>query len=224
MRLVATRQINLLHPESFNMKSASLKLDPNGIPTWIGEICDNDHIGQFSDTRTFRLLLVIFRQLIGWGSALAEFDDRGRDVEIRAFDRWFIKSSDSLPASACIMWAHTEIGKKALVERIEDGSVDVRLAHIELAFRMLLDDWRTNSKTEKYCKVMRNAWMNREFEQYKESLHLGLLATLNAHAIHEMKALAKAMLIAESSVGQTVSERMQSANIEPRRKYRPMLK
>ena len=206
------------------MKSTGQKLDAHGIPTWIGEVCDCGRIGQFSDTRTFLLLLVIFRQLIDWGTTRVEWDYEGRNDEIRAFDRWFTKSSDSLGAFTCLMWAHTEIGKKALTARSEEGAHDVRLAHIELAFRMLLDDWRTNSKTEKYCKVMRRGWKKCEYEQDKESVHLGLLATLNAHAFDELKALAKAIWFAESSVGQQASERMQSAGIEPLRKHRPMFK
>jgi hypothetical protein len=202
------------------MEQDDLRLDSNGVPVWIAQICDEERIDRLSDTRTHRLLLVIFRALVHVGSALAESDDDGRANEMETFTTWFVKFGKSLPAYNGLMWAYSEVGHKALATRNSDEVGDVRLKHITMAFRLLLDDWEPDAAVDLYCEMICKGWAQSTSEQEKQSLHQGLVATLTKHAQYELNAIGEARGVTERETRASVYRMVKSTGVEPLRNFR----
>lgn len=179
------------------MKRNSAKFDSCGVPTWIGESCDQHRYLVLSDTRTYRLLMVIYLSIIEMRISATTLN-ADREETLEDFFRLFMTRGSSMPAWLGLMWIYQGIGKKiGAAARAGRISNDERLSRLLITFIVLTDDDPNDSSVEHFYNMVGEGWGSCSDDDYKESLYRGFIATMLTQARRELVALGKARGIPE---------------------------
>jgi hypothetical protein len=167
-----------------------------GVPAWLDKACDDHRIFNLSDTRTYRLLLSIFQAVVS--NAIANTGIEGSmEDEMHDFTAWFLGLVNSMPAYVGLMWVYQELGQKALSVDAK-FSTDRRLADLLLTFVVLVNAVENDDLPERYHGMIGEGWDTCGPDEFKDSLHQGLIATLTTHAYSELVSIGKAGGVPES--------------------------
>ena len=178
------------------MKSSTHQSVTVDVPTWLGKACDDHRIFNLSDTRTYRLLLTIYQAVISSAVSTSGIEGSLED-EMHDFTVWFLSLANSMPAYIGLMWVYQQLGQNALSIDAK-FSADRRLADLLLTFVVLVNEVENDTLPERYHGMIGEGWDTCGPDEFKDSLHQGLIATLTTHAYSEMVAIGKAGGVPES--------------------------
>jgi len=187
------------------MNQNNRQLDSLGIPVWIGEFCNQHQTLHLSDTRTYRLLTVIYRSVIEMGIPVETTEDDREDL-LFDFMAWFHRlEASSMDVWGGLMWVYQVIGEE-LSTHIDDKRAvdDERLSHMLLVFVAISESAKSDPSFRRYFAMIGNAWICCEDDGYLESLYRGFVATLVAHSRYELKSLADERGISESELNEVM--------------------
>jgi hypothetical protein len=174
------------------MKANYQQVDSCGVPMWISKFCNQHQTICLSDTRTYRLLMVIYRSIIEMSMppTVLETD---HEKELEGIITWFIQQGSSMPAWLGLMWIYQGIGQKIVAADCEGKiSKDERLSRLLMAFIVLSEGNANDPLVEHYYEMVREGWERCPDEDYKESLYRGFIATFVTHANRELVAFGEA--------------------------------
>lgn len=166
------------------MKSSTHQSVTVDVPTWLGKACDDHRIFNLSDTRTYRLLLTIYQAVISSAVSTSGIEGSLED-EMHDFTVWFLSLANSMPAYIGLMWVYQQLGQNALSIDAK-FSADRRLADLLLTFVVLVNEVENDTLPERYHGMIGEGWDTCGPDEFKDSLHQGLIATLTTHAYSEM--------------------------------------
>lgn len=172
------------------MKINNGQLDFLGIPQWIGNFCNQHQTLLLSDTRTYRLLMVIFRSIIEMNISV-NASEADREEMLMSFMMWFLRlKGGAMPAWLGLMWVYQGIGEKLMAAKC-DGQIapDERHSRMLMAFIAILDEDGDDPSAEHYYNMICEGLANCDQEKQMESLYRGFVATFEVHSYHELTAI-----------------------------------
>ena len=186
------------------MKRNNVKVDSCGIPTWIGESCDQHRYLVLYDTRTYRLLMVIYRSIIEMRIPETTLK-ADREEILEEFFQLFMKQGSSMPAWLGLMWIYQAIGQKIGSASCAGGiSPDERLSRLLMTFIVLTDGDPDDPSVEHFYNLLGAGWESCSDDGYKESLYRGFVATLLTQARRELVALGESRDIPEAKTDEAL--------------------
>lgn len=166
-------------------------------PEWL-EKMRNLHATVFlSDTKTYRLLMVIIRALID--NSVFTNPDR-YIMEAYAFNDWFLSLAAGIPAIEGLTWLHLEVGQKGMTKKNIRAfpCEDDRLSAIIFTFLLVSAGKQNAVKQKQYFDEIRHAWTNCKKEDFKTSLYLSLNKALKQDVRSELVQLGETRGIKKS--------------------------
>lgn len=172
------------------MAQTTLKIESSEISEKIQRQADSIQCLFFSDTRSYRLLMVIYYSIIAM--ALTPKQRKNADASME-FLTWFLQFGNLLTAESGLMFLH-----QGLNSRIRsDGAgekfcpYDPRLGQIIIAYTGLIneDAGAEDTATKRFHGMLQEGWYGCTDEEYKDSLHRALLATVGMHSKSEFEAM-----------------------------------
>ncbi len=197
------------------MKSNAHQSIAVNVPAWLGKACDDRRIFNLSDTRTYRLLLSIFQAVVSSAVTTSGIDGSLED-EMHDFTAWFLSLVNSMPAYLGLMWVYHELGQKALSADTKFAD-DRRLADLLLTFVVLVSHIENDALPERYHGMICDGWDTCGPDEFKDSLHQGLIATLTTHAYSEIVSIGKSGGVPESKTKKSIRFMVEKTKAEHRR-------
>ena len=197
------------------MKSNAHQSIAVNVPAWLDKACDDHRFVNLADTRTYRLLLSIFQAVISSAVTTSGIEDSLED-EMHDFTAWFLSLVNSMPAYVGLMWVYQELGQKALSADAK-FSTDRRLADLLLTFVVLVNAVENDDLPERYHGMIGEGWDTCGPDEFKDSLHQGLIATLTTHAYSELVSIGKAGGVPESRTKKSLRSLAKMKRSEQRR-------
>jgi hypothetical protein len=114
------------------------------------------------------------------------------------------------------MWVYQELGQKAMSADAK-FSTDRRLADLLLTFVILVDAVENETLPERYHGMIGEGWDTCGPDEFKDSLHQGLIATLTTHAYCEMVSVGVVGGVSESRTKKSLRFLGKKAKAEQRR-------
>jgi len=168
------------------MKHTPNKFDSFDIPDRIATSYIGKQTVLLSDTRSYRLLMVIFQDMLQMSG-----DDACGDEILEEFSIWFIKLGSDMTAKIGLMYLNQEIAPKlgaaasSISSRGTSPHRDSQLKEILMAFTALAMD-RKEESVHRYFNLLQAGWHKCDSE-HRESLYQGFRAALNVHAEFELR-------------------------------------
>jgi hypothetical protein len=172
------------------MSQTTLKIESSEISEKIQRQADSIQCLFFSDTRSYRLLMVIYQSIIAM--ALTPKQRQKGDVSMEFF-AWFLQFGNLLSAESGLMFLHQSLNSDVLSDGAGEGFYpeDPRLGQIIIAYTGLTneDAGAEDTATKRFYGMLQEGWYGCTDEEYKDSLHRALLATVGMHSKSEFEAM-----------------------------------
>ncbi len=170
------------------MSQKTLKIESSEISEKIQRQADCIQCLFFSDTRSYRLLMVIYQSIIAM--ALTPKQRKSGDVSME-FLAWFLQFGNLLSAESGLMFLHQSLNSDVLSDGAGERFCpeDPRLGQIIIAYFALTDAGAEDKTAERFHGMLQEGWYGCTDEEYKDSLHRALLATVGMHSKSEFEAM-----------------------------------
>lgn len=175
------------------MAQTTLKIESSEISEKIQRQADSIQCLFFSDTRSYRLLMVIYYSIIA--TALTPQQRKKGDVSME-FLAWFLQFGNSLSAMSGLMFLHQSLNNDILSNGAGEKLCpdDPRLGliifvYFGLTYKDAEDKGGEDKAAERFLGLLHEGWYGCTDEEYKDSLHRALLATIGMHSKSEFDAM-----------------------------------
>lgn len=170
------------------MFKESLKIEPSEISEKIQRQADYVQCLFFSDTRSYRLLMVIYQSIIAM--ALTPKQRKKGDVSMEFF-AWFLQFGNLLTAESGLMFLHQGLNSRIRSDGAGEKFCpdDPRLGQIIIAYIGLTNVDAEDKTAERFCGMLEEGWYGCGDEEYKDSLHRAFMATIGMHSKSEFDAM-----------------------------------
>lgn len=170
------------------MSQTTLKIESSEISEKIQRQADYIQCLFFLDTRSYRLLMVIYYSIIAM--ALTPKQRKKGDVSMEFF-AWFLQFGNLLTAESGLMFLHQSLNSDVLSDGAGEGFCpeDPRLGQIIIAYFALTDAGAEDKTAERFHGMLQEGWYGCADEEYKDSLHRAFMATIGMHSKSEFDAM-----------------------------------
>jgi hypothetical protein len=167
------------------MSQKTLKIESSEISEMIQRQADYIQCLFLSDTRSYRLLMVIYQAIIEM--ALTPKQRKNGDVSME-FLTWFMQLGNSISAVSGLMFLHQSVNSNILSNGAgaEFCPDDSRLGQIILAYIALTNSGAEDISAKRFHDMLQKGWYGSTDEGYKDSLHRALMATIGMHSKSEL--------------------------------------
>jgi hypothetical protein len=166
------------------MSQKTLKIESSEISEKIQRLADDSQCLFFSDTRSYRLLMVIYQSIIEMALTPKERENGDASMEFLA---WFIQFGNSIGALSGLMFLHQGLNSRILSNGAEAGFCpdDPRLGQIITAYIGLTNTDAEDITAVRFHGLLQEGWYGCTNEDYKDSLHRAFMATIGMHSKSE---------------------------------------
>ena len=170
------------------MSQKTLKIESSEISEKIQRQADYVQCLFFSDTRSYRLLMVIYYSIILM--ALTPKQRKNDDVSIEFFT-WFLQLGNSPCALSGLMFLHQSLNNAIQLNGVGEKLCpdDPRLGQIMCAYIELTNENTKDKAAERFHGMLQEGWYGCTDEEYKDSLHRAFMATIGMHSKSEFDAM-----------------------------------
>jgi hypothetical protein len=167
------------------MSQKTLKIESSEISEKIQRQADYIQCLFLSDTRSYRLLMVIYQSIIEMALTSRQRKNGAASMEFLA---WFIQLGNSLGAESGLMFLHQGLNSNILSNNAGAGFCpdDPRLGQILMAYIGLTNEHAEDISAKRFHALLQKGWCECTDEDYKDSLHRALMATIGMHSKSEL--------------------------------------